>query len=64
MQLGNLPILKAEEIVDANPIGQLTTADIEWKDDMESRIKKLEQMQNILMFALLIIAILAITSRK
>jgi hypothetical protein len=56
--------LKAEEIVDANPIGQVTTADIEWKDDMESRVKKLEQMQNILMFALLIIAILAITSRK
>ena len=58
MQLGNLPIFKAEEIVDANPIGQVTAADLEWKDDMESRIKKLEQMQNILMFAIAIVAIL------
>ena len=63
MQLGSLPIFKAEEIVDANSIGQVTAADLEWKDDMEARIKKLEQMQNILMFALLIVAIIAITKK-
>jgi hypothetical protein len=64
MQLGSLPILKAEEIADVNPIGQVTTADLEWKDDIESRLKKVEQMQNILMFAMLIIAILAITTKR
>lgn len=63
MQLGNLPIFKAEEIVDANPIGQVTAADLEWKDDMEARIKKLEQMQNILMFAIAIVAILYFTKK-
>ena len=63
MQLGSLPIFKAEEIVDANPIGQVTAADLEWKDDMEARIKKLEQMQNILMFAIAIVAILYFTKK-
>lgn len=63
MQLGNLPILRAEEIVDANPIGQVTAADLEWKNDMETKIKKLEQMQNILMFAMAILAILYFTKK-
>lgn len=63
MQLGNLPILRAEEIVDANPIGQVTAADLEWKNDMETKIKKLEQMQNILMFAMAIMAILYFTKK-
>jgi hypothetical protein len=63
MQLGSLPIINPTEIVDPNPIGQVNAADLEWMDDMESRIKKLEQMQNILMFALLIVAIIAITKK-
>jgi len=63
MQLGNLPIINPSELVDPNPIGLVSAADLEWKDDMEARIKKLEQMQNILMFAIAIVAILYFTKK-
>lgn len=58
MQLGSLPIIKSKDIVDANPIGQVTEADLTWKNDIEDRVKKLEQMKNILMFALALMALL------
>lgn len=64
MQLGNLPIIEPTDIrQDVHPIGEITQADLQWKEDIEERLRKVEQMNNILMFALLITAILMFTKK-